>query len=40
MNRRVTADTERRDEIAELARAFEMMRRSLVTAMKRLQQKG
>ena len=40
MNRRVTANTERQDEIADLARSFEMMRRSLVTAMKRMQQKG
>jgi len=39
VNRRVTATTGRRDEIADLAHAFEMLRRSLVTAMKRLQQK-
>jgi len=40
VNRRVSTATGRRDEIADLARSFEMLRRSLVTAMKRLQQKG
>ena len=40
VNRQVSADIRRRDEIAELAHSFEMLRRSLVTAMKRMQQKG
>ncbi len=40
VDRRLTVNTGRRDEIADLTRSFEMLRRSLVTAMKRMQQKG
>ncbi len=40
VDRRVTVGTGRRDEIADLAHSFEMLRRSLVTAMKRMQRKG
>lgn len=40
VDRRVAVKTSRRDEIADLARSFEMLRRSLVTAMKRMQRKG
>jgi len=36
---RVVEETDRNDEIGELSKAFELMRRSLVTAMKRLQKK-
>ena len=39
VDRRVTVSTKRRDEIADLAHSFEMLRRSLVTAIKRMQQK-
>ena len=39
VDRRVTVSTKRRDEIADLAHSVEMLRRSLVTAMKRMQQK-
>jgi len=39
INRAVTV-VERNDEIADLAQAFELMRRSLITAMKHLKSKG
>ena len=39
INRAVTV-AERDDEIADLAQAFELMRRSLITAMKHLKGKG